>query len=227
MIFGKRGLSAMACMGLIGGLLVGGTSVAHAAVGDKTVYDVELAGDTSDLKDIVVGPDGLLWVFEDSDDVFVRVNASGEVVGVVNAEDCAVRDFKISYADSLWCFHNRNDVTRFYADGRRAYVALPASLADSPAQTRSAAVGPDGQLWVSGVVRTATLEISTNDDLGVWYGNTLTVTKVASAVAAPMSTSGIFGSTITLGCTQGGRRAEIPRSRHGSSNGCRNLGDFH
>jgi len=203
MIFGKRGLSAIACMGLIGGLLVGGSSVAHAAVGDTTVYDVELAGNTSDLKDIVVGPDGLLWVYENNDDVFVRVNASGEVVGVVNAEDCDVRDFKISYADSLWCFNNRNDVTRFYADGRRAYVALPASLADSPMQTRSAAVGPDGQLWVSGVVRTATLEISTNDDQGAWYGNTLTVTKVASAVAAPMSTSGIFGSTITLGTAQG------------------------
>ena len=214
MIFGKRGLSAMTCMGLIGGLLVGGSSVAHAAVGDKTVYDVEQGGATSDLKDIVVGPDGLLWLFETNDDVFVKVNASGEVVGIVNADDCGEEYFKISYADSLWCFADTSQATRYYANGQRTTVTLPQPLQDSVVKSRSAAIGPDGQLWVSGVVNSATIDVATNDDQAFVYGDSIVVTKIATAVAAPMSTSGIFGSTITLGSAQGDFVAQDMNTEH-------------
>ena len=97
----KRIVSVVGAAALASGVLVGTSPAAQAAVGDTTSYLLGSGGNNTDLEDIVVGPDGLLWAWDDSEDVFLKINASGEVQGVVPGSLCASSAFKISFAGSL------------------------------------------------------------------------------------------------------------------------------
>jgi len=197
-----KGLVATAAaVGVMAGSLIGGASVAQAAVGDSTSYLLGSGGNNTDLEDIVVGPDGLLWAWDDSEDVFLKINASGEVQGVVPGSLCNSSAFKISFAGSLWCFDDDDAVTRIYADGRRTVVATPGIFHNtSDYELYRAAVGPDGQLWVTQHVRQATLAVASN------LNTDPTVTTTAALVAVPLSADGVFGNPITVNVRQGNWR---------------------
>ena len=197
----KRIVSVVGAAALASGVLVGTSPAAQAAVGDSTSYLLGSGGNNTDLEDIVVGPDGLLWAWDDSEDVFLKINASGEVQGSVPGSLCNSSAFKISFAGSLWCFDDDDAVTRIYADGRRTVVATPGIFHNtSDYELYRAAVGPDGQLWVTQHVRQATLAVASN------LNTDPTVTTTAALVAAPLSADGVFGNPITLNVRQGNWR---------------------
>jgi len=197
MNIGKRIVAGASVAALACGVLVGTSSAAHAAVGDTSLYSVGPGGSTPDLEDVVVGPDGLLWAWDSNDSEFLKINASGEVQGIVPGEDCSSSSFKISFSGALWCFDSNDEVTRIYADGRRTLFTMP-DLFDNAVDYEDfrAAVGPDGQLWVIAPVRLATLNLDTN------AGNRR-VTTDAAVMAVPMSAEGAFGAPITLNVRQG------------------------
>ena len=198
----KRIVSVVSAAALASGVLVGTSPAAQAAVGDTTSYLLGSGGNNTDLEDIVVGPDGLLWAWDDNEDVFLKVNASGEVQGSVPGTFCFSGALKISFADSLWCFDDDDAVTRIYADGRRTVVTTPGIFHNNvSADNYRAAVGPDGQLWVIAHVRQATLELASN------LQTDPTVTTTAALVAAPLSADGVFGNPITLNVRQGNWRS--------------------
>ena len=198
----KRIVSVVSAAALASGVLVGTSPAAQAAVGDTTSYLLGSGGNNTDLEDIVVGPDGLLWAWDDNEDVFLKINASGEVQGSVPGTFCFSGALKISFADSLWCFDDDDAVTRIYADGRRTVVATPGVFHNNvSADNYRAAVGPDGQLWVIAHVRQATLELASN------LQTDPTVTTTAALVAAPLSADGVFGNPITLNVRQGNWRS--------------------
>ena len=194
-----KGLVATAAaVGVMAGSLVGGASVAQAAVGDATNYFLGSGGSSTDLEDIVTGPDGLLWAWDDNESDFIKVNSSGAVQGVISGRGCSSDAFKISFADSLWCFDDDAAVSRIYADGRRTLVATPGIFHNSVTSDRyRAAVGPDGQLWVIAHVRLATVVLASN------LPTDPTVTKDAALVAVPLSADGAFGAPLTLNVRQG------------------------
>ena len=197
MNIGKRIVAGASVAALACGVLVGTSSAAQAAVGDTSLYSIGPGGNTTDLQDIVVGPDGLLWAWDSNESEFLKINASGEVQGIVPGEDCSSGSFKISFAGALWCFDSNDDVSRIYADGRRTLFSMP-DLFDNAVSYEDfrAAVGPDGQLWVIAPVRLATLNLETNaGDRGV--------TTDAALMAVPMSAEGAFGAPITLNVRQG------------------------
>jgi len=197
----KRLVSVVGAVALASGVLVGTSPAAQAAVGDTTSYLLGSGGNNTDLEDIVVGPDGLLWAWDDSEDVFLKINASGEVQGVVPGSLCNSSAFKISFAGSLWCFDDDDAVTRIYADGRRTVVATPGIFHNtSDYELYRAAVGPDGQLWVTQHVRQATLAVASN------LNTDPTVTTTAALVAVPLSADGVFGNPITVNVRQGNWR---------------------
>ena len=201
MSFRKRLVSVVGAVALAGGVLVGTSPAAQAAVGDTTSYLLGSGGNNTDLEDIVVGPDGLLWAWDDSEDVFLKINASGEVQGSVPGSLCTSSAFKISFAGSLWCFDDDDAVTRIYADGRRTVVATPGIFHNtSDYELYRAAVGPDGQLWVTQHVRQATLAVASN------LNTDPTVTTTAALVAVPLSADGVFGNPITVNVRQGNWR---------------------
>ena len=74
MSFRKRLVSVVGAVALAGGVLVGTSPAAQAAVGDTTSYLLGSGGNDTDLEDIVVGPDGLLWAWDDNEDVFLKIN---------------------------------------------------------------------------------------------------------------------------------------------------------
>ena len=205
MNIGKRIVSGISAAALAGGFLIGASPAAVAAVGDTTAYDVTQR-EIPDLEDVVMGPDGLLWVWDDNESEFLRVNMSGEVQGVVpSAGECWDGAFKIAYIGTLWCFDDDEFITRFYADGRRTRVALPAILARQVKErSLTAAIGPDGQLWVVGAVNSATIELATNlPGLG---GRDPEVIRQASLFAVPISGDGSYGEPLTLGSVTGNWR---------------------
>ena len=205
MNIGKRIVSGISAAALATGFLIGASPAALAAVGDTTAYDVSQRV-VPDLEDVVMGPDGLLWVWDDNESEFLRVNMSGEVQGVVpSAGDCWDGAVKIAYIGTLWCFDDYEYVTRFYADGRRTKVALPEIfLRQVNERSITAAIGPDGQLWVVGAVNSATLELATNlPGLG---GQDPEVIRQASLFAVPISGDGSFGEPLTIGSVPGNWR---------------------
>ena len=143
-----KGLVATAAaVGVMAGSLIGGAAVAQAAGGATTNYLLGSGGNNTDLEDIVTGPDGLLWAWEDNESVFLKVNASGAVQGVIPGSNCSSEALKISFADSLWCFDTSRTVTRIYANGRRTEVATPGIFHNFVAYDKiSGAVRPDGKL---------------------------------------------------------------------------------
>ena len=197
----KRLVSVVGAAALASGVLVGTSPAAQAAVGDTTSYLLGSGGNDTDLEDIVVGPDGLLWAWDENEDVFLKINASGEVQGSVPGSLCTSSAFKISFAGSLWCFDDDDAVTRIYADGRRTVVATPGIFHNtSDYEQYRAAVGPDGQLWVIQHVRQATLAVASN------LNTDPTVTTTAALVAVPLSADGVFGNPITVNVRQGNWR---------------------
>ena len=197
MNIGKRIVAGASVAALACGVLVGTSSAAQAAVGDTSLYSIGPGGAVTDLEDIVVGPDGLLWAWDEEDSEFLKINASGEVQGIVPGEGCSSPSFKISFSGALWCFFDDDEVSRIYADGRRVLFNMPDVFDDSVSFTKlRAAVGPDGQLWVLAHVRLATLALDTN-------AGESTVTTDAALVAVPMSAEGVFGAPITLNVRQG------------------------
>ena len=69
MHIGERIVSGVAVAALAGGALVGASSAAQAAVGDVSTFDVaQDPNNPPDLENAVLGPDGLVWVFEDNED---------------------------------------------------------------------------------------------------------------------------------------------------------------
>ena len=188
-----RGLVAStAAIGVMAGSLVAGTS-AHAAVGDTATYDIsQEPGDTKDLYDVTLGPDGLLWVFDDDEDEFLRVDASAEVKGVVPAANCDDDERKVTFGGSLFCLYDSENILRFYSDGRRTTYGLPADFSKAHIDSMKAVTGPDGRLWIVASTTETFQEINTDLNVDPF------VRLEMRLIAAPMSENGDFGSVITV-----------------------------
>ena len=190
----SKGLVAStAAIGVMAGSLVAGASAAQAAVGDVSVYDISPdPGDTRDLENIILGPDNLLWVFDDDDTEFYRVSASGEVRGVLPATDCTDVAHLASFAGSVWCFDDSTRALRFYPDGRRTEHPLPADFQRASSYSLTTTIGPDGRLWLAASATESKQEIPT-----VRNQNPEMATEMR-LIAAPISDDGSFGPVVTL-----------------------------
>ena len=189
----SKGLVAStAAIGVVAGSLVAGTS-AQAAVGDTATYDIsQEPGDTKDLEDVTLGPDGLLWVYDDDENEWLRVNASAELKGVVPADNCSEYERKVTFGGSLWCLYDDENILRFYSDGRRTPYGLPADFSKAHIDSMKAVIGPDGRLWVVASTTVASQEINTD------LNNDPFVRLEMRLIAAPMSEDGTFGPVVTV-----------------------------